>query len=983
MKGRWFSSCAIGALTLFHLSGGLHAQCTSDNTQAITSLDIQAGDAFGASVAALPNQRLSGAPGADSAVNDTGAVYIHAWITDAWVQQQKLVPQSSADAGEGFGQAIATDGQWLIVGSPFWDFGANPNNTGRVHSFEWNGSDWIFQQVIEGPNPGSTRFGDAVALSGDVAVVGAPREDAAGIRDSGAVYVYEYILGSWQLATRLTAPPTESAVSRDQALYGNSVEINNNTIVVGAPDYIVDTPFVPETGKVYIYREVSQTWTLIDSFVSEDALSGGRFGSDIAYDGQTLLIGAEGEQTVNLYEENAGAWLRAQVLTNFDGVTNGRFGKSVDVDGDWLVVGDDLRDHAASNAGSVFTYRYNTTLSTWEELVEYRTPNPNYQDQFGTDVAVVDGEFMAGALAYQTGSFDSTGAVFTDSIFGEDCNANDIPDACEEDCDDNDIPDECEIAADPSADCNLNGILDACEEDCDDNGIADVIEICQDPGADIDQNGVLDLCDPDCDQNSIPDVIEIDQNPALDCNEDWVLDACELLDRVDIIFILDMSDSTTETWELQKQAVIDVLCGMDPIVNTKGNYSIGVIKFSANAELAIPLTHLYSQDQLSMLCDEIDDLTRIAGNTDLHEALTLAKTVYEQAERQLSYRLRQTYVFCDGYVSDVSACEQAATALRQMAPGPVRICTARIPNNGAVGINDPVDLLRALANDPDGGSPIPGEPAGTYAEAFTQAEVAMLCRDCQFEVTADCNANGIADVCDIASGFSTDCNENGIPDTCDISYMISADCNGNGVPDECDICAQPCIDADNNGVIDICEGFPCPWDTSTESDYTVPDGYVGVPDFFALLQHWGPCPALPDPCPWDHSGGGLNGDEPDGAVGVADFFALLQHWGPCPSTAGRGFDMSFCDGFTGCQQQAMMGGGMMMSQSLGSESMPMVGEVPLSQLDPDDLLLIWLGAPGIEIMSQDPLLWADVLACLNMGDDQQAIDCLSTYLGSH
>jgi hypothetical protein len=69
----------------------------------------------------------------------------------------------------------------------------------------------------------------------------------------------------------------------------------------------------------------------------------------------------------------------------------------------------------------------------------------------------------------------------------------------------------------------------------------------------------------------------------------------------------------------------------------------------------------------------------------------------------------------------------------------------------------------------------------------------------------------------------------------------------------------------------------CPWDTT--GDGNVPDGQVGVDDFFALLQHWGPCPVDPDPCPWDTTG---TGDQPDGTVAVADFFALLQNWGPCP-----------------------------------------------------------------------------------------------------
>jgi hypothetical protein len=62
---------------------------------------------------------------------------------------------------------------------------------------------------------------------------------------------------------------------------------------------------------------------------------------------------------------------------------------------------------------------------------------------------------------------------------------------------------------------------------------------------------------------------------------------------------------------------------------------------------------------------------------------------------------------------------------------------------------------------------------------------------------ADCNNNGIGDVCDIADG-AQDCNGDGIPDECEV------DCDGNGIPDECDI-ANGATDCDANGVLDACE----------------------------------------------------------------------------------------------------------------------------------------------------------------------------------
>jgi hypothetical protein len=84
-----------------------------------------------------------------------------------------------------------------------------------------------------------------------------------------------------------------------------------------------------------------------------------------------------------------------------------------------------------------------------------------------------------------------------------------------------------------------------------------------------------------------------------------------------------------------------------------------------------------------------------------------------------------------------------------------------------------------------------------------------------------------------------------------------------------------CTDADMNGTADICEeANDCPWDV-TSSGGGGPDGEVSVPDFFGLLQSWGPCV---QPCPFDFTG---PEGTPDSNIGTQDFFQLLQNWGPC------------------------------------------------------------------------------------------------------
>lgn len=92
------------------------------------------------------------------------------------------------------------------------------------------------------------------------------------------------------------------------------------------------------------------------------------------------------------------------------------------------------------------------------------------------------------------------------------------------------------------------------------------------------------------------------------------------------------------------------------------------------------------------------------------------------------------------------------------------------------------------------------------------------------DVAADCNSNGVDDICDVFSGFSVDCNRNLIPDSCenppdcngngesDFCDIAAGapDCNINGVPDSCDISGGSSPDANGNQIPDECEGACCP-----------------------------------------------------------------------------------------------------------------------------------------------------------------------------
>jgi hypothetical protein len=64
-------------------------------------------------------------------------------------------------------------------------------------------------------------------------------------------------------------------------------------------------------------------------------------------------------------------------------------------------------------------------------------------------------------------------------------------------------------------------------------------------------------------------------------------------------------------------------------------------------------------------------------------------------------------------------------------------------------------------------------------------------------------------------------------------------------------------------IVDDCGPPPCPWDCQF-----IPDRFVNVVDFLAMLAQWGQV--------------GTSCDFDGGGVGVTDFLLLLGNWGPCP-----------------------------------------------------------------------------------------------------
>ncbi len=194
----------------------------------VKASNTDAGDGFGYSVslsadgtvlavgARFEDSTARGIGGDESmnsaAGSNTGAVYVFRRSAETWAQEA-YVKSSNPRATDRFGWSVSLspDGTRLAVGSPFEDSAARgtggdqessaATDSGAVYLFRWS-SGWVQEAYVKASNTDANdEFGCAVALSSDVLVVGARKEDsgARGIdgdqtsnssRDSGAVYVY-------------------------------------------------------------------------------------------------------------------------------------------------------------------------------------------------------------------------------------------------------------------------------------------------------------------------------------------------------------------------------------------------------------------------------------------------------------------------------------------------------------------------------------------------------------------------------------------------------------------------------------------------------------------------------------------------------------------------------------------------------------------------------------------------------------------------
>ena len=205
---------------------GLAGQSSADRVQLNTSAAV-IHDNLGASVGMSGDYAMVGVPKDDTDDGrNAGSIQVFFRSETGWVQHQKL-NTSDTIGGDELGTTLAMSGDYAIIGAPRRDdFG---NNSGAAYIFTRQGTEWVEQAKLVAPDarPGDY-FGISVAIDGDTALVGGHRINKP-TADAGSVYVFERLGNSWIQTAHLTAPDATKF-----AYFGFSIGIDGNTAIIGA-----------------------------------------------------------------------------------------------------------------------------------------------------------------------------------------------------------------------------------------------------------------------------------------------------------------------------------------------------------------------------------------------------------------------------------------------------------------------------------------------------------------------------------------------------------------------------------------------------------------------------------------------------------------------------------------------------------------------------------------------------------------------------
>ncbi len=210
----------------------------------------------------------------------------------------RLVPDDGVINNE-FGYSVAISGDTVLVGA--YRDNINGSSSGSVYIFNASEGDQLFK-IVPDDGAAGDQFGRVLAVSGNIAIIGAWGDDDNG-PNSGSAYLFDITTGE-QIAKLL---PDDGAANDS---FAKAVAISGNMAIVGS---YRDDDNGNASGSAYLFDIT--TGKQITKIVPEDGAPTDQFGRSVAIGGQPgqlmALVGAR-------YDDDIGFNSGSAYLFNLD-----------------------------------------------------------------------------------------------------------------------------------------------------------------------------------------------------------------------------------------------------------------------------------------------------------------------------------------------------------------------------------------------------------------------------------------------------------------------------------------------------------------------------------------------------------------------------------------------------------------------------------------------------------------------------------------
>jgi len=201
--------------------------------------------------------------------------------------------------------------------------------------------------------------------------------------------------------------------AQDGDLFGSSVAIEGDTALIGASS---EDEGGDDAGAAYVFTRTEGDWSQQAKLIANDAQTNDDFGDSVAIEGDTALIGAPEDEeggdragAAYVFTRTGGGWSQQAKLIANDAEARDQFRFSVAIEGDTALIGARFEAEGGDDAGAA--YVFTRTDGTWSQQAKLIADDAQVGDQFGFNVAIEGDTALIGA-PYKGEGGDRTGAAY-------------------------------------------------------------------------------------------------------------------------------------------------------------------------------------------------------------------------------------------------------------------------------------------------------------------------------------------------------------------------------------------------------------------------------------------------------------------------------------------------------------------------------------------------------------------------------------------